>query len=93
MEEGARAVPCGAPTHLEVPPGVSGHVVLTWGPSAQLVPEGQALGGHGGRVGLGGEGSHVPCRQGDPARVHHHVVAWGRETPVLRPLPSPAGEH
>lgn len=75
MEQGSRAVLCGAPTHLEVSPGVSGQVVLTWGPSAQLVPECQALGRHGGLVGLGGEGSRVPCRQGDPARVHHHVMA------------------
>lgn len=74
---------CGAPTHLEVPPGVPGQVVLTWGPSTQLVPEGQALGRHGELVGLGGEGSRVPCRQGGSARVHHHVMAWKREAPVL----------
>lgn len=74
---------CGVPTHLEVPLGVSGQVVLTWGSSAQLVPESQALDRHGGLVGLGGEGSCVPSRQGDPARVHHHVMAWRREAPLL----------
>jgi len=63
-------------------PGDSGGVAaLTWGPGAQLVPEGQALGGRGGLVGLGGEGSHGPRRQGPPARAHHHVMAWGERSP------------
>lgn len=73
-------VPVGPSPIWRCPPGVPGQVVLTWGPSTELVPEGQTLGRHGELVGLGGEGSRVPCRQGGSARVHHHVMAW-RETP------------
>lgn len=73
----------GCPPHPEAPPWASGRIaVLTWGPGAQLVPEGQALGRRRGLVGLGGEGSCVPRRQGVPARAHHHIMAWGREAPV-----------
>lgn len=83
--------------HMEPPPiwrcpqGVSGQVVLTWGPSTQLVPEGQALSRHGELVRLGGEGSCVPCRQGDSARVHHHVMAWRRKPLCCDPCPALLG--
>lgn len=70
MEEGSRAVLCGVPIG-----GVLVQVVLTWGPSAQLVPESQALGRRGRLIRLGGEGSCMTRRQGDPGCVHYHVIA------------------